>query len=251
MTFLDLFNIIKQDVWPEGIARNLLFQFKGHLMSTMTDLQSEVPMLQSGQTYIKTQAETSWKCGRSYIQIPFLATVTRLEVFPADKPCCSPPIYGFTRQQFEEKTSGCGRTFTPPLVGPSDGGFYTPDDTNDSKSPPSEYFATILDGMLVVFPHINSDLVAQLTWTGIKRTWEAIDILPASWIIDATLDAEIRDYIRWKMEMIKNRCDAEKFQVASQAFADRRIKMMTDPARTESRQLDLKKPVLFNCSLSY
>lgn len=246
-TFLDLYTIINRVVWPETIARNLIVPAVAQLKASMVDLQEAVPMLQSGQTDIKDQGATFWKCGVTLVNIPVLVVVNRVEIFQNNNDCCVVPAQGINQQRMECKVNTC-LTLTPPAVGPDSDGLWQPDSTIDQATPPCEYFASIIDDVLWVYPHLASTRSIKITYTGIKRAWQDTDEVPDTWYLGTEIDPEIIDFLTWSMTAWKERCDPLKLQVALGRLADRRQAMMTSPARDKKRKLQLTTPCIPCCA---
>lgn len=249
MTFLALYNELVQVAYPEGLARNLIKRTRNQLMAGLIDLQDAVPMLQSGQTEVKDQGATFWRCGVTLVDIPTLCIVNRVEVFAIDNECKVIGAFPLTKEQMEHKSNRCSNTaITPPPGAPDSLGRYTAGPSVDPAHPPQQYWASIIDDVLWLYPVMPSTHKVRFTWTGIKRDWADADVLPDTWLTGTGLDPEIFDFLSRYLMSIKYECDPNQLQVNETRFRERRRNMMTDAARREQYKLQLEYPRLpCNC----
>jgi len=251
VTYLDLLQLVKPQVWPEEIATNLIAQFRQDFRTALVDLQGNVKMLQVGQSDTKDFGSTFWRCNATYLYIPPLVRFSRVQIVdqtdPDPKICCvtrADPVSA-DRMECHERT--CRTLVLPDTGEPNSDGFYTPDPALDPTVDPSSYETAIVNGNLAIWPAIPSTKGVQYSYSGVKRTWLDADPLPDLWVIDNECDPEIIDYICWFLRRIKDRCDLAKYQTADREFVARRQNMMSDLARDEKWRLDLLRPCAISC----
>lgn len=250
MTYLQLLEKIKRLVWPEGIARNLVEQFRQDMLTCLIDLQQNVKMLQIGQTTETDFGATFWKCGATWLYIPPLVRFTKVEIYdnPDDdaKPCCIQRADPISANQMECQQQTC-RDLEPPAGSPNSDGFYTPDPDLDPAVDPGRYETAIINGNLAIWPAIPSTKAVRYSYSGVKRAWADDDVMPDLWMPDGQIDPEIVDYIEWFLRRIKQRCSPNDLLIANAEFVRRRQKMMSDLARDEKWRLDIRRPCAITC----
>lgn len=250
MTYADLAEHVVELAFPDGPAREALTNIDASLLSAMVELQIDVPMLQSGNTQTYDQGSTFWRCGCTLKAFPFLNKVTRVEIIGPDGECCQISAFEQIRRTFECHINNCGKAelIPPPGSPDADGNYVAAPDTDWTEAEePSKYWATVIGGVLWIYPHISSTRSLKLTYRGVKRTWVDADDLPDAWVIEDLLDPDIATYLKWRLVLIYGACDGPKLEQAAREWALVRRRMTTDEFRDEQNQIDLKNPCMINC----
>jgi hypothetical protein len=126
---------------------------------------------------------------------------------------------------------------------PDYGCLYYADSTGgtDRSNRPCNRVVAIHEGLLYVYPHLQSDELLVIEWKGIKRAWKDTD--------EVAFDREIADalehYIEAKVARRED-CDAQKMQVAI-AMYDALVAKLIWQERNENDIEEPSVPCFSNC----
>lgn len=185
MTFDQLFSAVEANVWPEGHARKVRARANDWLRDVLIDLQRKVPQLKAGHINYLPQASTFYKCGITAFEAP-LGPVTKLAVRSIVGNCCEVVCRPVARQEIEQQTRYCftGCT-TPAPVNPNPAGPFgllIPDSTIDHKFRQDPRKASLFNGYIWLWTHINSTEEVVMEWSGSKRNWQGGDSFSRHWL---------------------------------------------------------------------
>ena len=187
MTFTELQSAVSANVWPEGQARRLRARSIDWLRDALIDLQKKVWQLKAGHVSYFPQGSTYYKCYLSAFEAPHRGHVTKLSVRTVGT-CCEVPCRPVSKQEMESMTSYCYGGCTAPLPvnttpsGPL--GLMTPDATLDQRWRADLRKASLYNGFIWVWPHIQSTEEIVLEWSGAKNNWRDSDVFAGQWLDD-------------------------------------------------------------------
>ena len=180
MTFADFKTLIRDNLFPEGIAENLVTVYDTAIVDAMIDLQRWVPCLQANHLDIYPQCATYWRCGLTCVDMP-PGRINR--VFTTDgQNYCSRLHYRqvdyATLERYSRKLSdrytapaNAGMTVLP-------FGYKYPEAATDSIYGRATFgLWAIYKKRLFLGPWIQSTESLVVDWDGIKRDWRDVDVV--------------------------------------------------------------------------
>jgi hypothetical protein len=181
MTFLELKVALVSELFPDGLAENLIIPFANSVRSAMIDLQRWCSCLQVNHTSTFAQCSTYYRCGTTVIDAP----VGRVELVAtiSGTSHCRRITYGQRSwKEFQCWSRGLSDLITTaptntglPLL-PL--GFKYPEAITDSLYGRALVGIWCLHkGKLWVAPWLQSDETLVVEWDGMKMTWADADTI--------------------------------------------------------------------------
>lgn len=222
MTYLQFETEIRARVWPEGEAENLIPNHKKWVLDAIIDLQKKVPCLQSEQMDIIDQCLTYYFCGTSVFTAPrgFLRKLYTIE----DSDGCSrvdyDPISKDDMDCLQRNYQECNTLAQPfgyyyedyfgavPFADLPVPGFKNVDDSIDKTGRAARGYWTLDRGNVYIFPHMQWNESAVLTWDGLKRSFGSTD--------EVDWDREVEDAVEYYVgakSAEKEDCDFNRLAV--------------------------------------
>lgn len=211
---------IRQTIWPEGEADNLVAAHDKFFVDALLDIQTWVKCQQQDHTDIIPQCATLYNCGLTVFDAPRGAIFKLSVIDGADycseityhqvdacyirsyltrssrRGCCLsiPLFFGFP-------ASGHAAYPVPTDAGLPAGlpllplGYHYPQTSTDRPHGRSRHGVWAIErGKIYVAPWIQSAETILLKWDGIKRTWTDADPVDP----DPQLASAIEEYVRWQ-----------------------------------------------------
>lgn len=251
----DLFvSSITQTVFPEGEAENLIRNHRQYIIDSLIDLQQKVPCLRVQHRDRRSMANTFLDCGASVTDAPrgFIGQVYAV----TQDNCCAKryfqPIDHDEMLQLLADNRHCGTTLEPTyyyyiedygyLDYPAYGCLYYGDSSGatDSSYRPTTSYVSIHNGLLYLFPWLQSNEVLVIEWDGIKRNWKDGD--------EVTFDREVQDAVEHYLDYksgYREDADAQRMQIA-RALYDELVAKQIWQCRKEN-QLERRIHFFSNC----
>jgi hypothetical protein len=223
---------VRQQLWPQGEARNLVPRHDRDFVDCLVDLQTHVDCLQQDNNNVIDQCATFYKCGITVLEAPrgivkSLSVVDRINP-DTHKEDPESPIDWCSDIHYREidfchvsayfaasQRRGCCLPI-PLFFGLtcSKGLYPIPTDEGVPKSLPAlplgyHYPQTSTDrtygraqqgfwakdrGKIYIVPWLQSTETVLIKWDGIKRTWADADLIDD----DPLLQQAVFEYMRWK-----------------------------------------------------
>lgn len=233
-TFGLFVSAITKTIFPEGEAENLVANHRKYVTDALIDLQQKIPCLRTEHRDRISMADTYTDCDASVYGAPrgFIAEVYAV----LQGGCCEKryfqPVDWDEMEQMLKDSQNCGR-----IVNPS--GYYSYEyygdygydyayadypgynclhyadssGATDARFRPSQSFSAIKDGMLYLFPALQSNEVLVIEWDGIKRSWKDTD--------EVVFDREVHDateHFLNRKSAGREDCDIQKVQLAQSDY---------------------------------
>lgn len=220
MTFLDLWNLVLPDVWPERLSRNLVPLAKNWLRDVLIDLQNSCPTLRVGHVVYIEQSDTYYKCGVTAFEAPKNVWFRRISVFDLVNNCCGDNADPVEQRQMEANMKYCftGLNIPAPVnlvpVGPF--GLLQADSSLDTPTgfhwKARRWQTSMFDGFIWLWPWLQSTERVELRFDGIKKSWMESDLIPTSWFDEqGNFDREVQ-------KLVEHYLTARKDWLASRMF---------------------------------
>ena len=245
---------VKERVFPEDEAENLIANHRAYAVDGLIDLQQKIRSLRQSHKDKIPQVDTYLECNATVYDAP-RGFIKRVSV-EKDSTCCGPvdctPIAYEVMRCILKDNETCGdiaEPYTMYEVGddyisyPDYGCLYYADSTGgtDRSNRPCNRVVAIHEGLLYVYPHLQSDELLVIEWKGIKRSWKDTD--------EVAFDREIADALEHYVEAKVARredCDAQKMQVAI-AMYDALVAKLIWQERNENDIEEPSVPCFSNC----
>lgn len=254
-TTFDLFvSSITQTVFPEGEAENLMRNHRQYIIDSLIDLQQKVPCLRVQHRDRHSMADTFLDCAASVTNAP-KGFIGQIYAVTQDN-CCAKryfqPIDHDEMLQLLADNKNCGTTLEPTyyyyiedygyLDYPAYGCLYYGDSSGvtDSSYRPTTGYVSIHNGLLYLFPWLQSNEVLVIEWDGIKRAWKDGD--------EVTFDREVQDAVEHYLDYksgYREDADAQRMQIA-RAMYDELVAKQIWQCRKEN-QLERRIHLFSNC----
>lgn len=240
-TVLDIFSKVQTGVWPEGIARNLVCRTKDWLATALVEIQERVPQLRASNITTVLYADTGYSCGVTYFRIP-KGVIKSISTADPAVDCVGITAGYISEYAFNCRVGESAMCAAYPVAAnvvaysqyPL---MYHPDLTLDlTVAPGNRVVARHGSGMLMIHPHLSSNEVIKIEWTGKRLDWtDGVDT-PLSWLTDAVvINPEIYDVIEKYMRYRKvddGDCDVAKSNRAMEVYDDK-IRSLISSLRDE------------------
>lgn len=236
-TFVDE---IKEAVFPEGEAENLVANHDRYVLNGAIDLQLKVACLQTNREDTIPFCATYYHCGATVFHAPrgFIQ-----ELYTTDADCCDKVFYHPTTKGHIDcmiaEAAACEDiehpyqsyyafdTYYPyPEIAQACTD-YARGDVDKACRARDGYF-TLYRGDIWMYPHINSDELVMLVWDGVKREMAATDLV----IDDPELRQALELYLGY-IVALKEDCDREKYLVLKTEYDNKVADMMWNCAREQ------------------
>lgn len=234
-------------VFPEGEAENLLRNHRQYITDALIDLQQKVPCLRVQHRDRFSIADTYLECGASVVTAPrgFIAQIYAV----TQDGCCAKryfqPIDQDEMDQILKDNQNCGTLPGESTSNYSDdyGCLYYGDSsgaTDLAARPGDPSYSSLKNGLLYLFPWLQSNEVLVIEWDGIKRSWKDTD--------EVSFDREVQDavehYLTYK-STYREDCDLQLLQVARSMY-DEKLAMLIWQCRKE-RRIERRVHYFTNC----
>jgi hypothetical protein len=260
MIFSEFCTAVRNQVFPEGEAENLIAVHQNWIVDALIKLQQRVLCQQAKHVDLLVQAATKWNCGATVFDVD-RGFILRLKTVPmqTSNRCAEVLYMPSTRDEIEcriREAENCatdgaccntGMMQAEPYqyCGPYFDYGYTlgmryANSTNDRSCRASEGIYALDDGQIWVYPAIRSDEMIMLEWRGIKRAWNDSD--PVEFDREAQESVEL--FLEWKVAS-KEDCDAQKRET-SRTDWEEKIGDLIWQCRKE-RRLPQPAPCFANC----
>lgn len=249
----DFVDDIKEAVFPEGEAENLVANHDRYVLNGIIDLQLKVDCLQVEHEDRTIFNDTWYHCGASVFTAPRgyiqeLSTVTTADC--CDKVKYRPTTKGHIDCMIAE-VAACEDIDQPYGYYLYDGLYLPYADTGlyctvhsgpatDKDCRATDGWFTLYRGELWVYPHIDSNESIMLTWDGLKRAWAAGDLIDD----DPDVRQALELYLAYTVALRED-CDREKYLVMKAEYDNKVADMMWDCAR--EKRLPRREPCFNNC----
>lgn len=225
MTFLELYEAVAANVWPERPARNLVRTYKDWIRDALIQLQVRVAQgrhkfLQEKHVEEVLTADTFFSCGASVWRMPrgsIMEVRTELLENRCDIVIARPVSERQMRCMLENNpvcecsSVSCGTDRLPYGYDTVDGYEYPyyfegvwaplggtqsePQWTTEPKRPRERFYA-LIDSHIWLWPELHSSEVMVATWKGIKRNWPESATFGTPWLDEAGgFDREVQEAI--------------------------------------------------------
>jgi hypothetical protein len=257
MIFSEFCTAVRNQVFPEGEAENLIAVHQNWIVDALIKLQQRVLCQQARHSDFILQSATRWNCGATVIDVE-RGFILGLKTITVDNQCSEVRYQPSTKAEIEcrirdsENSAAClpcgnATAFTEPYqyCGPYLDYGYTlgmryANSTNDQVCRATEGIFALEDQFIWMFPAMRSDEIAVLDWRGIKRSWNDSD--PVDFDREAQESVEL--FLEWKVAS-KEDCDAQKRET-SRTDWEEKIGDLIWQCRKE-RRLPQPAPCFANC----
>lgn len=245
---------VSRTIFPEGEAENLVANHRKYITDALIDLQQKVPCLRTQHRERRSMADTFTECSASVLSAP-RGFIAKIYAITQDN-CCAKrffqPIDWDEMEQILTDNRNCGSRIEPTYYYYSDAYGYTdyPDygclyygdssGATDLSARPSTSYSAIKDGLLYLFPHLQSNEVLVVEWDGIKRSWKDTD--------EVLYDREVQDAVEHFLDRraaTREDCDLQRVQLA-QADYDTLVAKQIWQCRKE-RRIERRQHYFSNC----
>lgn len=245
---------ITQTIFPEGEPENLLANHRRYIIDSLIDLQQKVPCLRTQHRDRHSMADTYLDCAASVLSAP-RGFISQIYAVTQDN-CCAKrhfqPIDHDEMRQLLADNQNCGTLLDPTyyyyvedygyLDYPAYGCLYYGDSSGatDTAYRPGTSFVSLHNGLLYLFPWLQSNEVLVVEWDGIKRSWKDID--------EVTWDREVQDaaehFLSFK-SALREDCDPQKLQL-ERGLYDQLVAKQIWQCRKE-RRIERRTHYFTNC----
>lgn len=253
-TFEFFVSDLSRTVFPEGSAENLTPNHRKYITDALIDIQQKVPCFRTQHRDRVSMADTFTECNASVYSAPrgFIAQIYAV----TQDNCCAKryfqPIDWDEMEQILNDNRHCGALIEPTYYYYSDAYGYTDypeygclyygdsSGATDLCARPTTSYSAMKNGLLYLFPHLQSNEVLVIEWDGIKRSWKDTD--------EVLFDREIQDAVEHFLDFrsaYREDCDAQRMQVARTLY-DELVAKQIWQCRKE-RRIERRQHYFSNC----
>jgi len=243
MNFRQFKELVLSECVPQRDSNRLDARHEGWIKNGLIEIQVKVPCLQEEHREYISQDATFYSCGAVAFPAPN-GYIKSLRVQGLENDCLYTDAVAYTEAMFRTVLQRLQRACTPPTGGVMADAYYgyaydygtvdpelkpsTP--AIDLASTPSDYAFALFEGNVWLWPVLNSDQVAVLKWTGIKKNWKPDDRM--TWVdekgeIDREVVELINSYFLSKY-YLHDKCDPEKAGAAAFDYRKKLAEMIVD-----------------------
>lgn len=245
---------ISRTVFPEGEAENLVRNHRQYITDSLIDLQQKIPCLRVQHRERVSMAATYTECNASVYSAP-RGFISQIYAVTQDN-CCSKryfqPIDAEEMDQLLKDNQNCGTLIEPTYYYYSDAYGYTdyPDygclyygdssGATDQRYRPITSYSALKNGLLYLYPWLQSNEVLVIEWDGIKRSWKDTD--------EVSFDREVQDAVEHFLDFrtsYREDCDPQRMQ-AARALYDELVAKQIWQCRKE-RRIERRVHYFSNC----
>lgn len=217
---------VSATIFPEEEAENLVANHRKYITDALIDLQQKVPCLRVQHRDRISVADTYTECQASVYSAP-RGFISQIYAVTQDN-CCAKrhfiPVDWDEMEQILKDNQNCGALIEPTYyyydyVGeaygyvdyPLYGCLYYGDSSGatDAAVRPTTSYVAMKNGLLYMFPWLQSNEVLVIEWDGIKRSWKDTD--------EVLFDREVQDAVEHFLDCKSSKredCDYQKMAVA-------------------------------------
>lgn len=244
-TFAQFNAAVRLSVFPSGEAESLVVRHKAWITDALIDLQRTIPCLQqSHENYIQPD-QTLFHCGASIAESPRGYIVGLHTLIPGDLVCAKVDYDPVSKTDFDcilreaENCNVCSIDTVPyqqygyeyyytyPVL--PYGTFYPTTEIDKLCRATSGVF-TLYRGQLWVYPSLNSDEIAVLSWDGTKTSWTDADIIDDD-IYTRDVISAVEDFLTSKAA-IHDDCDQQRSVFFNDSYRIKRADLIHECQKT-------------------
>lgn len=251
-TFEQFCKSVRERVFPEGEADNLIGVHNTVIQEGLLDLQLKLEDLQDNQSKVVTQDGAFFECGASVFPAPdgvIDSLYTTLVNSACDRVDYTYVDHGQMQMLMKTQKSTCSTSdaygMTISNEDPENVSGYPVGSQDVDKGYRSSLgFWSLNKGLVYVFPSLESSEQAVVKWTGINREWSSADELP-----DAYLKGDVKRACSLWLESESARTetrDREAYKDASEEYKDHVADMIVT-VRKKTRPIPQKTPFIDTC----
>lgn len=243
MNFRQFKEQVLNECVPQRDSSRLDARHEGWIKDGLIEIQVKIPCLQEGHREYIGQDATYYSCGAVAFPQP-KGYIKGLRVQGVENDCLYTDAVAYTEARFRTVLQRLQRSCHPPTgevvadayygyaydYGTVDPELRPATPAIDLSYTPGDYAFALFEGNVWLWPVLNSDQVAVLKWSGVKRNWKPDDQL--TWVDEkGELNREvvelINNYFLTKYYQF-DKCDPEKAGAASFLYRKKLAEMIVD-----------------------